>query len=234
MARKTRTVQKSLAWPLTQVPETASVPNRTEEPVKKQREVETEKPVEASHPEEAAVPASGKSLNHIEQIRALPAIQAVLQELKKQEPILRVDKSVVQELERYCSTKQLIPEILSADRADTVEKAQQGLQELQARLDRVASIHLGVRKMQRALQKLETMARHDLAVHNHITPKTSKPSADQLVSLALPELQNHQDAWETFSKICRDVQEHLGSAKEVIRIQMKLDENLHWAQRSGA
>jgi hypothetical protein len=181
---------------------------------------------------EADVPSGAENL--ITQIRKLPAVQAVLQELKNQEKVLRVDKSVVGELELYCVTKTLIPEILSADRADTVEKAQQGLQELQARLDRVAAIHLTVRKIQRALQKLETMARHDLALNGHITPKTSKPSADQLLALVLPELQVHQDAWETFSKICRDVQDHLGSAKEVIRIQMKLDENLHWAQRSGA
>jgi hypothetical protein len=228
MVRKTRTVQKSLL--LTQVTEHPSVPNPREEPVRKQRETETEKPV--------APPAPGvtssQPLNYIDQIRALPAISAVLHELQKQAGVLRVDRSVLQELERYCATKQVIPEILSADRAETVEKAQQGLQELQARLDRVAAIHLGVRKLQRALQKLETMARHELAVQGHLTPKTSKPSADQLVALALPELQNHQDAWETFSKICRDVQEHVGSAKDVIRIQMKLDENLHWAQRSGA
>ena len=172
--------------------------------------------------------------NYIDRIRALPAIQAVLQELQKQETILRVDKSVVNELKQYCATKSLIPAILSADNRETVESAQQGLQELQARLDRVAAVHLEVRKIQRALQRLETMARHDLAVHLFITTKTSKPSADQLVALVLPELQIHQDAWETFSRICRDVQDHLGSAKDVIRIQMKLDENLHWAQRSGA
>jgi hypothetical protein len=172
--------------------------------------------------------------NYVDQIRLFPAIQAVLLELQKQDKFLRVDKSVVNELERYCSTKALIPEILSADNRETVDKAQQGLQELQARLDRVAAVHLGVRKIQRALQKLETMARHEMAVHGYITTKTSKPSADQLLALVLPELQTHQDAWETFSRICRDVQDHIGSAKEVIRIQMKLDENLHWAQRSGA
>lgn len=220
MARKIRTSQKTL--PLTREPIVALPEDRP-------TEVTVPKPTE-----EKTVLPKGIQLNHVDEIRELPAVKAVLEELKKQASVLQVDKMVVQELERYCSTKALIPEILSADDPDTVARAQRGLQELQARLDRVVAVHLGVRKIQRALQKLETMARHDLARHSFITPKTSKPSADQLVSLSLPELQNHQDAWDTFSKICRDVQDHLGNAKEVIRIQMKLDENLHWAQRSGA
>lgn len=195
-------------------------------------EVPVTESVETGKPAKAA--GRAKALPIVHELRALPTILAVMQELQKQEKVLRVDKSVVAELEQYCATKALIPEVLSADNIETVELAQRGLQELQARLDRVAAIHLGVRKILRALQKLEIMARHDLAAHDHITPKTSKPSADQLISLVLPELRVHQDAWETFSKICRDVQDHLGSAKEVIRIQMKLDENLHWAQRSGA
>jgi hypothetical protein len=170
----------------------------------------------------------------IDAIRELPALKAVLEELRKQDQVLRVDREVINELERYCSTKALIPEILSADNPDTVELAQRGLQELQARLDRVVAIHLGVRKVQRALQKLETTTKHELARSGLITTKTSKPSADLLVSLALPELRNHQDAWETFSYICRDVEQHLGNAKEVIQIQIKLDGNLHWAQRAGA
>jgi hypothetical protein len=161
-------------------------------------------------------------------------IKAALAELKNRRDILNIDRAVYGELESYLAVKKLLPEILAAEEKGTVRKAQTALYELQGKLDRVATIHLSTRKMLRALDRLEIMSKGALAEAGRITEKTSKPSADQMISLVLPELASYQSDWTYLGKMCQDVQDHLGNAQEVLKLQMKMDENLHWAQRSGA
>lgn len=180
----------------------------------------------------------GPEIQHqpwIVQVRTKNAsIASARAELEKRVAMLNIDRSVYAELESYLAVKALLPEMLTAEDRESVQKAQRALYELQGKLDRVAVIHLGARRIIRALGRLEVMSKSALADSGHITEKTSKPSADQLIALVLPELVSYQVDWAALLKMCDDVIDHLSNAKDVLKLQMKMDENLHWAKREGA
>ena len=166
--------------------------------------------------------------------RENPAIQAIHKELETRADLLRIEPSTYGEMSSYLAVQNLLPQMLSAKDQATVRKAQNALYELQGKMDRVMAIQLGARKLQRALGRLEILAKGALATAGYITEKTSKPSADQLIALAIPELAVYQNNWAHLIKVCQDVIDHLASAKDVLKLQMKMDENLHWARREGA
>ena len=92
---------------------------------------------------------------------------------------------------------------------------------------------MDTRRVLRVLGKIEILIKRELAKHSLISEKTSKPAAEQVVSLVVPELRIHQGNWTYVKKLCKDVQDHLSGAKSTVQLQIKLDENLNWAQRRG-
>jgi len=167
-------------------------------------------------------------------IRARETFVAILEELRDRREQLKLDTAVIQELNQYLQVQSLLPSILTSDNRKEVNKAQEALFTLQGRLDRVASIHLTTRKIIRALNRLEILAKSDLLAAGILTDKTSKPSAEQTTMLMIPELFVVLNEWDFLERLCRDVQDHIGNAKESLTLQMKLDGNHWWAQRNGA
>lgn len=169
-----------------------------------------------------------------EKLREREAIRAVLQELKKRQKMLDANPAIDSELSGYLSVQKLLPELLSADDRGAVNQAQKALYELQGRLDRVAAIHLSVRKVLRGLSRLEVLVKRDLADAGVISQKTSKPQTEVVISMTVHELTMYQSRWTHMEKMCTSVQKHLTDARENLAVQMKLDHNWQWSQRRSS
>lgn len=167
-------------------------------------------------------------------LRTRPAIAAVIAEMQKKTRILDGDLDLLSELRTYTSVKPLLPTIIDADAVETVRTAQRALNEIQGRFDRVATIFLDARRVSRTLSRLDILVRKELSKAGMISEKTSKPSAELLVSLVVPELAICQKKWAILEKSCDGVQRHLSDAKQTLQMQIKLDENLRWAQRAAS
>jgi len=180
------------------------------------------------------VPTTDKQKSEVNSVRELEAIRAIVEQMEvKNKGLLSVDPSLRAELHSYLRTGKIIPPEVSAETRETVRAAQRALWTIQGWLDRVVAIHMDTRKVLRVLVKIEILVKRELAKEGLITQKTSKPSADQLVSLVVPELRIHQNNWNYVKKLCTDVQDHLSGAKSTVQLQVKLDENLNWIQRRG-
>jgi hypothetical protein len=169
----------------------------------------------------------------VDVLRKRGKIQSVLQELVARAQMLVIKQDLVDEITSYFAIARNIPKTVRAMDAQSVAGAQEGIHMLQARLDRVIEIQMSVGKVVRALGKLEVLARCDLARAGVVTHKTSGTAAKQTISLVLPELTIYQQSWASFDKQCQQLMQHLGDAKDTIRMQTKLDENANWSRRYG-
>jgi len=167
-------------------------------------------------------------------LREREAICAVLQQLKKQQELLDTSPEIDAELSRHLAIQKLLPELLSTEDRESVNAAQRALYEVQGRLDRVAAIHLSVRKILRGLSRLEIITRKDLADAGVINQKTSKPQTENIISITVHELTLYQSRWNYLEKMCTAVQKHLTEARENLSVQMKLDQNWLWSQRRSS
>ena len=86
-------------------------------------------------------------------------------------------------------------------------------------------------KVLQALGRLEVLARQELSRIEVVGPKTSGTAAKQALGLVIPELVIPQQRWVAFEKKCQQVLQHLGDAKDTIRLMIKLDENANWSRR---
>ena len=164
-------------------------------------------------------------------LREREQIKAIVAEMETREQQLEVDPALAGELRSYTNTAALIPKRIEVADRRSVNAAQEALQQLQGRVDRVLAIQVAIFQMKRALGKLDTLVVKDLAEAGLITSKTSAAAAKQLVGIVVPELAIAQQRWNIFEKFCLAVQNHLGDAKDTVRQQIRLDENANWNQR---
>lgn len=167
----------------------------------------------------------------VDELRDRPKIQSVLAELKSRAQILVIKEELVTEIRTYFMVAKNIPRTITASNSQSVEAAQEGIYMIQAHLDRVIEIQMSASKIVRALGKLEIMTRCDLARAGAITNKTSGSASKHTISLILPELAVYQQNWLMFEKQCQQLMQHLGDAKDTVRMQIKLDENANWSRR---
>jgi hypothetical protein len=167
----------------------------------------------------------------IEELRKREQIKAILDQMVERTEQLEVNSTMSNELRSYIDTASFIPKHIEAADRRSVSAAQEALQQLQSRVDRVLAIQAAIFSMKKTLKKLETLIVKDLAAAGLVTSKTSGAAAKQLVGIVCSELAIAQDRWTTFEKFCLAVQNHLGDAKDTVRQQIRLDENANWNRR---
>lgn len=176
-----------------------------------------------------------KSELDIDGIRDRVGIRDILQELRARGDFLVIEGGLIGEVRSYMDTSSLVPSVIEVSDRGSVLRAQESLKNLQARVDRMMEIQLSVLKVVRALGKLEILARGELGRVGLVNGRTSGNGMKQLITMVLPELGIAQNNWESFERLCGKVLNHLGDAKDTIRLQMKLDEVSNWNRRySGA
>lgn len=167
----------------------------------------------------------------LDALRARDQMAAIIKEIEQNEAKLAINPTMTNELRSYANTSTLIPRHIEAADRRSVQQAQEALQQLQSRVDRVLAVQASILHIKRVLGKLEILVVKDLAEAGIVTSKSSGAVTKQLVGIVLPELAIHQNNWNAVERLCLAVQNHLGDAKDTVRQQIRLDENANWNRR---
>jgi len=167
----------------------------------------------------------------VKSLRDRTQIKAIVAELESNSDKLVINPTVMAELTVYMRTADLIPKRIDVADRRSVDQVQEALQQLQSRVDRVIAVQASIFKINRALGKLDILVIQDLAEAGEINGKTSGTATRQILGIVIPELAIHQHKWKAFERFCLAVQNHLGDAKDTLRMQIKLDETANWNRR---
>jgi len=143
---------------------------------------------------------------------------------------LIVPSNLLKVLKSLLNTKDLIPKVLNADDKASVRRAQASLQQLQEAQDKAVSIHFSIRRRLELLLQIELEAKHILLSERVMPDSASGPRQQNCLLAQFPQLALHHARWNELDKLCTLVQVHLGRAMRTIELQMKLDDNVRWAQ----
>ena len=176
------------------------------------------------------IPRTMTSTKETKDPRSLKGIVAILDLLEENSAKFEVPPKMLKEIRGYLSTGPLIPPSLSSDDDRSVRKAQSSLQVLQSRLDRIIVFHFAVRNRLELLMQLEIRAKHVLLGCGAMTKAASKPAVTLALIRVMPELIEARERWSEMEKMLAMAQRHMEGAKDVIKTQMKLDDNVRWAQ----
>lgn len=170
----------------------------------------------------------------IKELRDRSKIDEIIGKLDEHEKLLTIKNDLVSEVKGYANCAKFMPKRIHVEHRESVDRAQEAIHRVQARLDRLLVIHSDISRVNKLLGQLEIFAKQDLARAKVIGKKTSAAQVKVILSIVIPELADAQLRWSTFAKLVGQVQDHLGEAKASIRLQQKLDENANWARRYGA
>lgn len=160
------------------------------------------------------------------------SVKVVADELEQLEAqgLWNVPKDFFVQIKKWSRTKALVPQHLKSDDKESVKKAQRSLHRLQSGLDELITIHYAVRNRLELLLQLEVSLKHALFVDGELPTSASGPRTQNAMTQALPSLTRVKIRWTEVEKLCSTAQEHLRRAMKVIELQMKLDDNVRWAQ----
>ena len=162
-------------------------------------------------------------------VRDLPAIENLLENLEEEGERFVVDEDVIDELRSYLEVRPLLPKVLNHHKRKNVRAVQEGLMQMEARLDRCLAVQDEVRNQLRFFTRIEYEIKQELFKHGFITEKSSKPSTEQAVALAVPEFVCIKDDWKGLEELCRSLHKRLLDVKDTVKLMSRLDDNYRWA-----
>ena len=139
-------------------------------------------------------------------------------------------EALMDEIRRYLEVGSLLPSVVSFESSKTVRKAQKALSIMGARLDRIVAIHHDAKRVLQIISMIEHQLIGYLTKHSILPIKSTGPQQNQTMFRLCPVLFRAKDQWSAVDSICTQAQQRLSSARESIKLQVKLDDNLRWAQ----
>ncbi len=162
--------------------------------------------------------------------RVLSGIQEVKDQLDEADDTLDVPARLIKTLQGYRNTRRFIPRVLQSDDKQSVRQAQSSLHQIQEALDKIITVHFAIRRRLELLLQFEIEVKHVLVASGALPDNASGPRVQNCIAKWIPELAKHQARWNEMDKLCGTIQGHLKTAMKVIELQMKLDDNVLWAQ----
>lgn len=170
----------------------------------------------------------------IDELRSRSKIAEIVEKIAEHEKLLLISNELVAEVKGFANCAPFMPKRIHVEHRESVDRAQEAIHRMQARLDRLIAIHVDIARINKLLGQLEIVAKQEFAKAGVVGKKTSAAQVKVILGIVIPELVEAQLRWGSFEKLVSQVQEHLGEAKASIRLQQKLDENANWARRYGA
>lgn len=162
-------------------------------------------------------------------VRDVPEIRQLLEDLEEEGERFVVDDDVIDELRSYLEVRPLLPKVINHHKRKNVRDVQTGLMHMEARLDRCLRVQDDVRTKLRFFARIEYEIKQALFRTGFITEKSSKPSTDQAIALAVPEFVGIKDDWKGLEELCRSLHKRLLEVKETVKLMSRLDDNYRWA-----
>ena len=134
------------------------------------------------------------------------------------------------EVRGYLAISDLLPTVVNFEKPKTIRQAQRALATIEARLDRIVAIHHDAKRVLQIISSIEYQALSFLSRVGALAEKSTGPAQQQKLNQLVPKLITARTRWQTVDQICTQAQQRLGAAKESVKLQLKLDDNLRWAQ----
>lgn len=134
------------------------------------------------------------------------------------------------EVRGYLLVSELLPTVVDFEKPQSIRKAQRALATIEARLDRIIAIHHDAKRVIQIIVAVEYQVLSTFSRDRLIAEKATGPAQQQKLNQMVPKLVTAKVRWQTVDQICTQAQQRLAAAKESIKLQLKLDDNLRWAQ----
>lgn len=112
----------------------------------------------------------------------------------------------------------------------TIRRAQKALQYMEAKLDRILALHHDAKRVLQIITSIEYQLIGIMTRQKYLANKATGPAQQQALMTTVPNLVRVKTRWEALDIVCTMAQRRIASAKESIKLQSSLDDNLRWAQ----
>lgn len=112
----------------------------------------------------------------------------------------------------------------------TIRRAQKALQFMEARLDRIMALHHDAKRVLQIVTSAEYQLVSAMVRSGKLSSKATGPAQQLALTAAVPKLMRVKTRWSALDQVCTQAQKRIASAKESIKLQSNLDDNLRWAQ----
>ena len=113
---------------------------------------------------------------------------------------------------------------------NTIRRAQRALQFMEAKLDRVMALHHDAKRALQIIASAEYQLIGAMTKQKVLSSKATGPAQQLALAAAVPKLLRVKTRWTALDQVCTQAQKRIASAKESIKLQSNLDDNLRWAQ----
>ena len=134
------------------------------------------------------------------------------------------------EVRGYLDVGKMLGKSVNFEQPNTIRRAQRALSAMEARLDRVVALHHDAKRVLQILASVEFQLIGAMTRQQVIPSKATGPAQQQAIATAVPKLAHVRTRWEALDIVCTQAQRRIASAKESIKMQSSLDDNLRWAQ----
>ena len=134
------------------------------------------------------------------------------------------------EIRGYLDVGKMLGRSIDFEKPATVRRAQRALQHMEARLDRVVALHHDAKRVLQIIVAVEYKLIGAMTRQKMLPKKTTGPAQQQALMTVVPKLITVKTRWETLDQVCTQAQKRIASAKESLKLQSSLDDNLRWAQ----
>jgi hypothetical protein len=134
------------------------------------------------------------------------------------------------EIATYLNVGSLLPSIINWKKETSIRKAQKALSKMEGRLDRIVKIHHDAKRVLQSIAAVEYQLLGALVRAKKLDKKSSGPAQQLVLASVIPILGKTRAKWLMLDIVCTQAQQRIASAKDSIRQQWRLDDNLRWAQ----
>lgn len=134
------------------------------------------------------------------------------------------------EVRGYLTVGKYLGSSLNFEDPKTIRRAQRALARMEAHLDRIMVLQHDAKRTLQIIAAAEAQLVGLLLRTGELTTKSTGPAQQLAVASRVPLLVKIKTEWETLEKICVQAQRRIASAKESLKLQSQMDDNLRWAQ----
>lgn len=138
--------------------------------------------------------------------------------------------NMMDHVKEYLDVGKYLPTTINFERPKTIRQAQKALKRIEKHLDIVVPLHHDAKRVLQIIASVEFQLLGVLVRSNYVSKNASGPIQKNAIAAQLPKLGSVKSRWEALDKICTQAQQRLASARESLKLQAKLDDNLRWAQ----
>lgn len=139
-------------------------------------------------------------------------------------------ESWLDEVRGYLDVGQSLGRSINFEKPNTIRRAQKALALMEARLDRIMVLQHDAKRVLQIIASVEYQLVGAFVRAKKLSEKTTGPAQLRVLTAAVPQLLHVKISWETLEYVCAQAQKRIASAKDAIKLQSQLDDNLRWAQ----